>query len=88
MTRKKSNDLWFRRKRYGWGWVPSSWQGWLTVLTYITLVVWNYSRLELESSSSSDVLKGFIPQTIILTIILLVVCLKKGERPKWQWGGK
>lgn len=21
--------LWFKRKLYGWGWVPVRWQGWL-----------------------------------------------------------
>jgi hypothetical protein len=23
---------WFRRKRLGWGWTPSSWQGWAVTL--------------------------------------------------------
>lgn len=88
MTKKKPEQLWFRRKKYGWGWFPSSWQGWLTILTYVVLVAWNFSRLDSESHSGSDTLINFIPQTLVLTAILIAVCFKKGERPKWQWGGK
>ncbi|MCX6717702.1 MAG: hypothetical protein NTU76_03445 [Candidatus Taylorbacteria bacterium] len=27
------SKLWFKRKTYGWGWVPSSWEGWFVVIT-------------------------------------------------------
>ena len=33
----KKGNLWFRRKKYGWGWTPSTWQGW-TVVGFILLV--------------------------------------------------
>lgn len=86
MTKKKSNPLWFKRKTYGWGWVPSSWQGWATVIIYVCLVVGNFYRIDAISHSGSDTLISFIPETIILTIILIAICLKKGEPPRWQWG--
>jgi len=25
---------WFGRKKFGWGWGPATWQGWLTVAVY------------------------------------------------------
>ncbi|HYC83050.1 MAG TPA: hypothetical protein VEB60_00680, partial [Candidatus Paceibacterota bacterium] len=31
--------LWFKRKLYGWGWTPVTWQGWLAVLAYAGLVI-------------------------------------------------
>lgn len=30
---------WFGRKRFGWGYGPRSWQGWLTVLIYALLMM-------------------------------------------------
>lgn len=28
------NNYWFRKKKYGWGWVPNSWQGWLVIFLW------------------------------------------------------
>ena len=25
---------WFRRKRFGWGWTPISWEGWVATLLF------------------------------------------------------
>jgi hypothetical protein len=27
-----TSNPWFRRKSFGWGWSPASWQGWLVTL--------------------------------------------------------
>lgn len=29
---------WFKRRRYGYGWVPVAWQGWLTLLVFALVV--------------------------------------------------
>jgi hypothetical protein len=31
-------SAWFGRKKYGWGWGPTSWQGWLILAVYVVLV--------------------------------------------------
>ena len=31
--------LWFRSRRYGWGWEPASIEGWLVLLAFIAAVV-------------------------------------------------
>ena len=77
---------WFKRKVYGWGWVPVTWQGWVVVGVYIVLVV-GIARLSpyttpLLGSSFYSVLLPFI----ILTILFVAITLKKGERPHWSWG--
>src|SRR5262245_12007807 len=28
-------QYWFKRRTYGWGWVPATWQGWLTLLIFL-----------------------------------------------------
>lgn len=77
---------WFRRKLYGWGWYPSSWQGWLLLVVYILYIVWCYSWIEHHAHSAADLLMSFIPRCILATAILIFVCIKKGEKPRWQWG--
>ena len=80
------NQLWFKRKRYGWGWVPSAWQGWMIMLLYFLALFSNFKTLDLVKESGGNTLLIFAPRFIILTIILLVICYKKGEKPKWSWG--
>jgi hypothetical protein len=81
-------NLWFKRKLYGWGWVPVSWQGRLTILAFVTFQIWNFFRLDVVSHSNSDTLRPFLIQTLFATIILIAICYWKGETPAWQWGNK
>ncbi len=37
--RDNPQKLWFKRKLYGWGWTPATWQGWFVTLSYIVLVL-------------------------------------------------
>lgn len=77
---------WFRAKLYGWGWTPARWQGWVTLLVFIALVVLNFWRIDRHSHSASDTLINFLPQTVVLILLLIAVCYWKGEKPRWQWG--
>ena len=77
---------WFKAKWYGWGWVPARWQGWLTLSVFIGLIILNSYRIDYDSHSANDTLINFIPQTFFLFAILLFICWKKGERPRWSWG--
>jgi ABC-type microcin C transport system permease subunit YejB len=79
--------LWFRRKRYGYGWVPSTWQGWVIVLVYVISIAM-FGNLAKNYTEASDIVIGFVIPTFIFTILLLTVCWAKGEKPKWQWGEK
>lgn len=33
-----SGRPWFRPRKFGWGWRPASWQGWLVVIATIALM--------------------------------------------------
>jgi hypothetical protein len=80
---------WFKRKLYGWGWVPAKWQGWCIIFLYIllilSLVLVREKDIPGNSDSGSNFLTFALP-IIVLTTLLIIVAYKKGERPRWQWG--
>jgi len=72
------NKLWFKAKRYGWGWCPCSAEGWVVLTAFIAAII---------------VTMKYVPehqkQVILLVtyaIILITICYKKGETPSWRWG--
>lgn len=83
MTKK-----WFAAKRYGWGWVPATWQGWLVIAVYISFLVWDFMRLDASSHSCSDTMRPFVIHTMLFLAVLLGICYLTGDKPKWQWGNK
>jgi len=76
---------WFKRKIYGWGWTPARWQGWVVTLLYVVLVVLFSLTID-ETSHPNEVVFAFILPLILLTITLISIAYKKGEKPKWMWG--
>ncbi|MGV8142043.1 MAG: hypothetical protein ACP5NS_00210 [Candidatus Pacearchaeota archaeon] len=80
------NKLWFKAKQYGYGWYPCSWEGWLVTLIYILVLLGFLRTLDLRSSSASDMLIGMVLPFVILTFILILICVKTGERARWRWG--
>ncbi len=84
-----SKKIWFKRKLYGWGWAPSTWQGWLATLVYfICMLALALSREESipgNPDSGSNFLVLGLPVTV-LTVAFIFVVYKKGEKPRWQWG--
>ncbi len=82
---------WFKAKLYGWGWTPAKWQGWLTISLYIILIFMIAINKEENTPGNSDSGSNFLTfalPIIILTIILISIAYKKGEKPHWQWGLK
>lgn len=80
---------WFKAKLYGWGWTPAKWQGWLVIGVYIVLVLLLVVTREDDILGNPDSGSNFLVlglPIILLTAILLYICYKKGEKPRWQWG--
>jgi len=75
----KQKKLWFRAKYYGWGWYPCSWQGWLVLFIWAGLFVFGIAKLDHEWLKNIIVIA-------ILTGILIWICRKTGEKPRWRWG--
>lgn len=87
--RNNPEHYWFKRKIWGWGWVPVKWQGWFVTFLYAVLVsilvLTREESVQGNPDSGSNFLVFGLP-IIVLTILLIVIAYKKGEKPKWQWG--
>lgn len=85
--------LWFRAKRYGWGWYPVSWQGWVVTILYafvLALSVGRASNYALEHAPDGLSLVAPLALHILwiafLIGTLIAICYKTGEEPGWSWG--
>ena len=72
---------WFKRKLYGWGWIPARWQGWLVTLIFIAFIV----LIAIVFLTKNKLVEYLILLTIALCI-LVYIAYKTGEKPKWSWG--
>ena len=79
---------WFKNKRYGYGWFPCSWEGWLMLAVYLVALAWIFRDVDSASHSASDTLIGMVVPFALLTAILLGICVMTGEKPEWRWAGK
>jgi len=76
---------WFKRKLFGWGWTPATWQGWLVTILYIVAVVAFALTVDAGSPPREVVFTFFLP-LLFLTILLFRILYRKGEKPRWSWG--
>lgn len=81
----ENNKLWFKRKTYGWGWTPITWQGWVCVLVYILAIIAFALTID-ENSSPREVAFTFALPVVLLTLTMFRIGYAKGEKPRWQWG--
>lgn len=87
--KEKKEKLWFRAKTYGWGWYPSSKEGWHLLLAYFAIatgfIVWS-EITENGGNKISTVISSIA--VLVLTAALVYVCYKKCEKPEWRWETK
>lgn len=77
---------WFKRKIVGWGWTPATWEGYLVLFIFSALIAYNAITIRNTIVSESEFLFIFLPRVGALTILLIAICWRTGESPKWQWG--
>ena len=81
---------WFKRRWYGWGWVPAKLQGWIVILSFMGVLLLNgvyfASKISQNGNPTSTDLFLLIGVIIASLIILFTICYKKGEKPRWSWG--
>lgn len=84
-----TTKLWFKNKRYGWGWTPATWEGWAAIAVYAILLVPIVRNLIILSKTHPQfdavVLIAF-GRVFLLTFALLILAYWKGEKPGWHWG--
>lgn len=76
MIDQKVSRYWFKRRRYGWGWYPVTWQGWASVVIYVVIVLGTNSAMPAIG----------LPVLGVATALLIGVCALKGPSPRWRWG--
>lgn len=82
-----ANKLWFRAKRYGWGWYPLTWQGWLILVMYVFGLL-GFAIEARQNIKTGNLTINFWINYVVLTSLLIAICYLKGEHPHWRWGDK
>ncbi len=83
--KKSVRRVWFKRKLYGWGWTPSTWEGWTVLCVFLFLYLINFLNFE-ETIQSRGSFAWLIVRAAALLLILFCFTYIKGEKPRWQWG--
>lgn len=86
---KSKNKYWFKRKRYGYGWTPSSKEGWLLIVVYLAVVI--FGGFIFSNKLGSEDMFYTIAYSIFVitsTTILLLITVRKAPKGKWRWGWK
>ncbi len=78
---------WFKRKTYGWGWTPVSWEGWVVTILYVFIVLFSITLISSEETAD-DTFIAFLFINAIALLALFLICYITGEKPRWQWGEK
>jgi uncharacterized membrane protein YhaH (DUF805 family) len=76
------NEAWFGTKKYGYGWgLPTRRQGWFVFLGYFVALIVPSFFLRTPS-----LVVAYLVYVIFLSVVLIAICMWKGEKPKWRWG--
>lgn len=75
---------WFKRRRYGWGWTPATWQGWSLTLAMVVLIVLPAILAGQYGSRGHSV--AYIVYVIVVIVVFIVIVEAKSPAPRWRWG--
>ncbi len=86
---KVGPKLWFKAKKYGWGWTPCSWQGWAATALFILSVygvTWAFFDANKNTKIETFSWAVYIGSILVLTLLLIWLASVKGEKAGWRWG--
>lgn len=80
--------LWFKAKRFGWGWSPATPEGWaVTALFLAALIGSNVALVRFRPVPPSP---GMVAEHLLIACVLAAsligICYRTGEKPGWRWG--
>lgn len=84
---KTDKGYWFKRRRYGYGWIPVRWQGWVSVVGGILIII-GAAFTFASAPYSNEGLWLYLTVVLTTVVLLLIVGATKGPKPKWRWGKK
>ena len=79
------NKIWFKRKLYGFGWTPCTWQGWGITASFLILFLLFTLNKNKDITQGGTVFIFNLPALLLIVVFILIIYLY-GEKPKWQWG--
>ncbi|MGH7217904.1 MAG: hypothetical protein ACREGE_00445 [Candidatus Microsaccharimonas sp.] len=90
MRNNTDRIYWFKRRRYGYGWTPVTWQGWLTVILFLAIVLSGAAILLIDAPKNTFSVEAFMFLALLVIAIVLAVIISsmKGPKPKWRWGSR
>ena len=75
-----TNKYWFKRKKYGYGATPVTWEGWAVTIGFIVVV-------GILATTVLNDPRQYVVNILILTLVLILIVARKTEGGlKWQWG--
>jgi hypothetical protein len=77
---------WFKRRRYGYGWVPVTWEGWLTLVFSVGIVI--LAAFQLPSVPSDAEILRYLGITALAMGNLFLITRLAAPYPRWRWGKK
>lgn len=72
---------WFKRRLFGWGWVPVRWQGGLVIAVSAAI-----GALGIYIGETDDAPGAALLGVLLMIGILFFFGYWKGEKPHWTWG--
>lgn len=63
---------WFGPRGFGWGWEPTSWEGWVSSVAVVSIALWPVSGNDVAMEAA---------KAVAVCGLLLVLCLMKGTSP-------
>jgi len=87
---KNKQKFWFKRRRYGYGWIPVTWQGVITIIIFLFVVIFSSIILlkDVEKNTYQPEASMFVLVLSISTFIFIEISYKMGPPPRWRWGSK
>lgn len=82
---KVNKNYWFKRRRYGYGWTPVTWQGWAVIGCFVAVVLGG-AFVGSQNEESDLALWLYLNFVFAAALLLIGVSLQKGPMPHWRWG--
>jgi hypothetical protein len=85
--KKDSTKYWFKRRRFGWGWVPVTRKGFTVLIVGLAMVLIATLQLPPKPTQPSfSQLMIFFGIIAAVIIGFLIIAYLKGPKPHWRWG--
>ena len=84
----KHNKYWFKPKRFGWGFTPISWEGWIAtaIVVIILLFIAYTNNFYTENITNKDITFFILELAIIIYFIIKIFKPRTQGEVKWNWG--